>query len=55
MLSLIVMMTFAIEHGLRVGGLRHFPIHARSSQAIIPSTTARNFVTMNKVRKPKRT
>ena len=28
----------------------HFPIHARSSQAIIPSTTARNVVAMNRPR-----
>jgi hypothetical protein len=28
----------------------HFPIHARSSHAIIPSTTARNVIAMNKLR-----
>jgi hypothetical protein len=29
----------------------HFPIHARSSHAIIPSTTARNVVAMNRLRR----
>ena len=32
----------------------HFPIHARSSHAIIPSTTARNVVTMNRLRRVNR-
>jgi hypothetical protein len=32
----------------------HFPIHARSSHAIIPSTTASNVVTMNRERRVNR-
>jgi hypothetical protein len=41
-------------HRLRRQPRPHFPIHARSSQAIIPSTTARNVVAMNKWRRVNR-